>query len=77
MVQVTRLAATPDQSVSAVGPVAFVLLQQSGEEARPRFKLLLNLLLSTGSRAVLRQLNPFLSAAAATTVLQRSQRCES
>lgn len=31
---VTRLAATPDQTSSALGPVAFVLLQQSGAEAR-------------------------------------------
>jgi hypothetical protein len=36
---------------------------------RPSFKLLLNLLLSTGSRAVLRQLNPFLCAESATRVL--------
>ena len=62
-------------SSQSPGPVAFHLLQHSGQEVRVGFKLLLNLLLCTDAAATLRQLNPFLSAPGAARVLSITGSC--
>ena len=50
-------------------------IAQAGQETRMWFKLLMNILLSTGGITMLKQLNPFLSDPHARTVLSLTGAC--